>query len=92
MRTKPPLLSLGSYNRVETLPGLDAFADRPPGDLEGAALGPLLDWARAVVPVRQLPAVPIFLFATAGVRRMQPDKQRLLMQRTRGVLRDSGFR
>lgn len=56
----------GSYNRVETLPGLDSFADRDESELEARALGPLLTWARAVIPARQLHAVPIFLFATAG--------------------------
>ncbi|PNH09507.1 Ectonucleoside triphosphate diphosphohydrolase 7 [Tetrabaena socialis] len=81
-----------SYNRVETLPGLDAFAPRPPAELLQQALGPLLDWARAVIPPRQLPAVPLFLFATAGVRRLPATQQRLLMANTREVLRTSGFR
>lgn len=55
----------GQYNRVETVPGLDSFADRP-AELASQSLGPLLAWAKAVIPRRQHPSVPLFLFATAG--------------------------
>ncbi|GLI68899.1 hypothetical protein VaNZ11_013447 [Volvox africanus] len=88
----PKKSGTSSYNRVETLPGVDSFVDRPEQDLEALALGPLLTWARAVIPARQLPAVPILLFATAGVRRMPPAKRQRLMERARDVLRSSGFR
>lgn len=59
----PPCV--GSYNRVETQPGLDTFAESP-RQLYDKGLGPLLDWARAVVPASQRRSVPIFMFATAG--------------------------
>ncbi len=50
---------------METLPGLDSFAGRM-AELQTQALGPLLDWAKAVVPADRRHAVPLFLFATAG--------------------------
>jgi Golgi nucleoside diphosphatase len=62
------------YDRVETQPGLDRFADDPAG-LERQALGPLLEWAREVVPREQHGATPLYLLATAGVRRLPDEKQ-----------------
>lgn len=50
---------------METLPGLDSFAGRM-AELQAQALGPLLEWAKAVVPAHRRHAVPLFLFATAG--------------------------
>lgn len=58
-----------AYQRVETEPGLDAFADDPDG-LRRKALGPLLEWAEAVVPPSQWAATPLFLFGTAGLRKL----------------------
>ena len=55
-----------SYDRVETHPGLDTFAVLSDSELRERCLGPLLAWARAVVPQRVLHTVPLFLFATAG--------------------------
>ena len=106
-----------AYQRVETEPGLDAFADDPAG-LRAKALGgccgrrrgaaramhcccaasctagghpavpsphtaahsptcrlrcagPLLEWAEAVVPRAQWDRTPVFLFGTAGLRKLR---------------------
>jgi hypothetical protein len=57
------------YKRVETQPGLDQFAGDRAG-LERRALGPLLQWARAVVPRGARASTPLFIAATAGLRRL----------------------
>lgn len=62
------------YNRVETQPGLDRFVDDPVG-LDSVSLGPLLEWARAVVPQPHHASTPLHLLATAGVRRLPQPQQ-----------------
>eukprot|EP00798_Chlamydomonas_sp_ICE-L_P008755 gene8755-33617_t len=79
------------YNRVETHPGVDKFSQDPVG-LRHRALGPLLEWAQAVVPIHEWATTPIFLFATAGVRRLPKSDQSALMQSVSWILSGSGFR
>ncbi len=62
------------YKRVETQPGLDKFIGDAAG-LQHQALGPLFNWARAVVPARSRKSTPLFILGTAGMRRL-PDVQR----------------
>ncbi|GFH05610.1 uncharacterized protein HaLaN_00102 [Haematococcus lacustris] len=69
---------MGLYSRVETQPGLDAFAHDPLG-LESRSLQPLLAWARAVVPPRLASCTPLFLLATAGMRKQSPAEQHAIM-------------
>lgn len=87
----PRKLGKGLYRRVETQPGLDAFLDDPKG-LQSKALGPLLDWAYAVVPASEAAATPVFLLATGGVRRLPPADRDRLLEGARGVLAASKFR
>lgn len=87
----PPRSGIRAYERVETLPGLDSCR----GDvdkLRGECLGPLLDWAKAVVHKTQQASTPLFLFATSGVRRLPKDQQNDLMKDVKQVLSTSGFR
>lgn len=81
----------GLYDRVETQPGLDKFWNDPQG-LEQKALGPLLKWAKAVVPAEQQASTPLFLMATAGVRRLQQNRRDALLSSVRQLLCTSGFR
>ena len=83
--------SSGLYNRVETQPGLDQFSSDPDG-LRDQSLGPLLEWAHAVVPERQWSSTPLFMLATAGLRKLPEAEQKALMEGARGVLARSGFR
>lgn len=79
------------YSRVETQPGLDKYV----GDAKGLAelsLGPLLDWARAVVPAAEQRDTPLFLLATAGVRKLSDDAQQALLRDACEMLGGSGFR
>ena len=56
------------------------------------ALGPLLEWARAVVPRAQHARTPLFLFGTAGMRRLAPEARAALLADVRACLAASGFR
>lgn len=78
------------YNRVETRPGLDAFAERPSG-LSGA-LGPLLAWAQAVVPPAQHASTPLFFMGTGGLRRLPATQQEAVLAEVRKQLGQSRFR
>ncbi|GAX78358.1 hypothetical protein CEUSTIGMA_g5800.t1 [Chlamydomonas eustigma] len=81
----------GIYERVETQPGIDTFAN----DLQGLrtrSLGPLLNWACAVIPSRQRSSTPLYLFATAGVRKLPEASRDHLLNAIRAELSVSGFR
>jgi hypothetical protein len=54
--------------------------------------GPLLGWAKAVVPRRRRASTPVFLYATAGLRKLAEGQQEDLMHSVRSVLRTSPFR
>ena len=56
------------------------------------ALQPLLAWAEAVVPQRQWPATPLFLFGTAGLRVLAPERQAKLLGAVQHALHLSHFR
>ncbi|KAJ9508795.1 hypothetical protein QJQ45_028108 [Haematococcus lacustris] len=90
-RSSSSLMGHRLYSRVETQPGLDAFAHDPLG-LESRSLQPLLAWARAVVPPRLASCTPLFLLATAGMRKQSPAEQHAIMGKVREVLQYSGFR
>ncbi|GAB4819746.1 hypothetical protein N2152v2_006792 [Parachlorella kessleri] len=80
-----------AYQRVETEPGLDQFVGDERG-LRAKSLGPLLGWAKAVVPRHQRRRTPVFLYATAGLRTLPDAQQDVLMNGVRGVLQRSSFR
>ncbi|GBF96111.1 hypothetical protein Rsub_08987 [Raphidocelis subcapitata] len=86
----PRRLARGAYDRVETQPGLAAYAGGAAG-LEERALAPLLDWARAVVPRREWAATPLLLLATGGLRRLPAGAREAVLARARAVLAASGF-
>lgn len=54
--------------------------------------GPLLRWAKAVVPKRRWAATPVFLCATAGLRKLPEAQQEALLAGVQGALRRSPFR
>ena len=82
----------GLYNRVETQPGLDGFVGNSAG-LRDRSLGPLLAWARAVIPgAHERRRTPLFLLATAGLRKLPERDREALLEAARGVMKASGFR
>lgn len=56
------------------------------------ALGPLLAWAAAVVPPRARAATPVFLFGTAGLRKLAPPQQGVVLRAAQDALTASPFR
>jgi Golgi nucleoside diphosphatase len=76
---------------VETEPGLDHFVDDGEG-LRSRALGPLLDWAEAVIPPARWASTPLFLFGTAGLRKLGGSEQARVMEEVRDALAASNFR
>ena len=77
-----------AYKRVETEPGLSDWNQEQVRML----LEPLLDWARAVIPKQAWSDTPIFLFGTAGMRRLGQERQEKILESCRTVLGGSGFR
>ena len=75
-----------AYERVETEPGLSTDLD-----IDKVALGPLLEWAKAVVPRSAWEDTPILLFGTAGMRRLGLHEQEKILRACRAVLAASGF-
>lgn len=86
----PKHASKGMYSRVETRPGLDAFAANASG--LSSALGPLLTWAQAVVPPGAHASTPLFFMGTGGLRRLPAAQQEALLSEVRKQLGQSGFR
>lgn len=80
-----------AYQRVETEPGLDKFADNPDA-LGPQALEPLLEWARAALPRASWASTPVFLLGTAGMRKLGDADRDAVMGAARGALGASGFR
>lgn len=86
----PKRPGIRSYDRVETLPGIDHFENKE--KLESECLRPLLTWAKAVIPSKHLEATPLFMFATGGVRKMSKEAQDELISNIVSILENSGFR
>ncbi|BDA48267.1 probable ectonucleoside triphosphate diphosphohydrolase 5 at N-terminal half [Coccomyxa sp. Obi] len=80
-----------AYERLETEPGLDRFVADAEG-LEQRALRPLLEWAEAVVPRRQWHRTPLFLFGTAGLRKLPAEGRAALLDDVRAALSRCNFR
>lgn len=59
-------------------PGVSTFGDHP-GDVGRDHLQELFDHALSIVPEDQVEDTPIFLMATAGVRLLEPMKQKALL-------------
>ena len=60
--------------------------------LEQRALRPLLEWAEAVVPRRQWHRTPLFLFGTAGLRKLPAEGRAALLDDVRAALLRCNFR
>ena len=60
--------------------------------LQEKALGPLLEWAEAAIPDSRWESTPIFLLATAGLRKLPEDYQNDVLDSAQSVLAASPFR
>jgi len=79
---------------VKKKPGLSSFQENPAD--AGDSLGAILQEARDHIPSTiQLSVVPVFLAATAGLRKVEavdPDASQRIMLSVRTALRSSGFK
>jgi len=73
-----PKLETKAHYTKKIKPGVSTFGDRP-GDVGPEHLQQLLDHALDIVPNDQVKDTPIFLMATAGVRLLEPLKQKALL-------------
>lgn len=78
-----------AYDRIETEPGIDKLVHNVSG-LKNA-LKPLLRWAKKQIPVHSHKSTFLFLYATAGVRRLPFSDSKWLLDNAWSVLKDSPF-
>nr|KYP34143.1 Ectonucleoside triphosphate diphosphohydrolase 1 [Cajanus cajan] len=86
LRKKP---SGRAYDRMETEPGLDKLVHNVSG--LRTALKPLLRWAKKQIPLHSHKSTSLFLYATAGVRRLPFGDSQWLLENAWNVLKDSPF-
>jgi Golgi apyrase len=77
LNSLPKLETKPKYTK-KIRPGVSTFGDNP-GDVGPDHLQELFDHALDIVPASQVKDTPIFLMATAGVRLLEPSKQRALL-------------
>ncbi|KAJ8755338.1 hypothetical protein K2173_019136 [Erythroxylum novogranatense] len=78
-----------AYDRMETEPGLHLLAHNTSG-LKGA-LNPLIRWAKNQIPEHAHKTTFIFLYATAGVRRLRSADSIWLLDKAWSILKQSPF-
>ena len=77
LHSLPKLVTKPKYTK-KIRPGVSTFGDNP-GDVGPEHLQELFDHALDIVPASQVKDTPIFLMATAGVRLLEPLKQKALL-------------
>ncbi|KAG9138034.1 hypothetical protein Leryth_001294 [Lithospermum erythrorhizon] len=77
------------YHCMQTEPGLHKFVGNATG-VRGS-VEPLIHWAEQWVPVGRRSDTPIFVLATAGMRRLVEDDARRILQDVEGVVKQHGF-
>lgn len=71
-------------------PGLSSFAEDPDG--AGSSLSELVEFAKHRIPKERWRETEIRLMATAGMRMLDVEVQRTILESCRSVLRSSGFK
>eukprot|EP00268_Persea_americana_P025327 TRINITY_DN24682_c0_g1_i4.p1 TRINITY_DN24682_c0_g1~~TRINITY_DN24682_c0_g1_i4.p1 ORF type:complete len:757 (-),score=120.52 TRINITY_DN24682_c0_g1_i4:636-2906(-) len=89
LQIKPKSQSGRAYHRMETEPGLDKLVHDASG-LQ-TALKPLLRWAEKQIPKNAHTSTSLFLYATAGVRRLPSSDSKWLLDEVWSILRNSSF-
>uniref|UniRef100_A0A5B7AV95 Apyrase 7 n=1 Tax=Davidia involucrata TaxID=16924 RepID=A0A5B7AV95_DAVIN len=88
-RRKANSRSWRAYNRMETEPGFDKLVHNISG-LRGA-IKPLLRWAEKQIPKQAHKTTFLFLYATAGVRRLPSSDSEWLLNNAWSILKNSPF-
>ncbi|XP_020575487.1 probable apyrase 7 [Phalaenopsis equestris] len=78
-----------AYRRMETEPGFHKLVHNDTG--LKAAINPLLKWAEKQVPGHAHQNTAIFLYATAGVRRLPKSDSQWLLDKAWSILKNSSF-
>ncbi|XP_010256289.1 PREDICTED: probable apyrase 7 [Nelumbo nucifera] len=78
-----------AYHRMETEPGLDKLVHNVSG--LRSAIKPLLSWAEKQIPKHAHKSTSLFLYATAGVRRLPPSDSQWLLDKAWSILKNSSF-
>ncbi|KAI4367979.1 hypothetical protein MLD38_016599 [Melastoma candidum] len=86
---KPKLQSGRAYDRMETEPGFDKLVHNKSG--LKSAINPLLLWAQKQIPKHSHETTSLFLYATAGVRRLPDADSKWLLDNAWSILRKSPF-
>lgn len=78
-----------AYHRMETEPGFDKLLHNESG--LRAAIEPLLRWAEKQIPAHAHRNSPLFLLATAGLRRLQTTDSEWVLDKAWSILEESSF-
>ncbi|KDP37807.1 hypothetical protein JCGZ_06709 [Jatropha curcas] len=78
-----------AYDRMETEPGLHLLVRNTSG--LKAALNPLVQWAEKQIPEHAHKRTSLFLYATAGVRRLPSADSKWLLDKAWSILKESPF-
>ncbi|KAL5982594.1 hypothetical protein ACLOJK_016668 [Asimina triloba] len=88
-RGRPNSESGRAYRRMETEPGFHNLV----GNMSGlrSSIRPLLRWAEKQIPENDHKSTWVFLYATAGVRRLSPSNSEWLLDKAWSILEKSSF-
>ncbi|KAJ9553531.1 hypothetical protein OSB04_017576 [Centaurea solstitialis] len=89
LHSKPSSESGRAYNRKETEPGLDKLVHNVSGLSQ--AINPLLGWAEKQIPKHAHKTTSLFLYATAGVRRLPTSDSDWLLKNAWSIMKNSSF-
>ncbi|XP_073296936.1 probable apyrase 7 [Primulina huaijiensis] len=78
-----------AYNRMETEPGFDKLVHNISGLRN--AIKPLIQWAEKQIPKNSHKTTSLFLYATAGVRRLPNSESEWLLGNAWSILESSPF-
>ncbi|CAN1779736.1 Probable apyrase 7 [Linum perenne] len=78
-----------AYDRMETEPGLHMLVHNTSG--LKSALNPLVKWAQKQIPEDAHQSTSLFLYATAGVRRLPKSDSKWLLDKSWSILKESPF-
>ncbi|XP_076901506.1 putative apyrase 7 [Bidens hawaiensis] len=89
LQSKPSSQSGRAYNRKETEPGFDKLVHNVTGLIQ--AINPLLGWAEKQIPKHAHKTTSLFLYATAGVRRLPTADSDWLLNNAWSIMKKSSF-
>ncbi|KAH9612171.1 hypothetical protein KSS87_018101 [Heliosperma pusillum] len=78
------------YHCIQTEPGLDKFVGNY--SQVKASLEPLIHWAEGLVPREKRGGTPIFILATAGLRRIQLVESKSVLDDVERVVKEHSFK